>query len=79
MKQEEKFIWSCGYSNFHPDNDFCHCCGERNYDTKEDAARAGLMHKHHAEYVSIYSTKNGYIGLASGINFNAPKTIGLSY
>jgi hypothetical protein len=80
MKQKEQFGWSCGYrrsyGNFHADNECCTCHSTKLYDTKEDAARAGLRHKLHPDSVYVYSTKTGYIGLAVGINFNSAKIIG---
>ncbi len=80
MKKQEKFGWSCNYSRVHgrdhPDNEYCRCHSNKEWDTKEDAARAGLRHKEHPHSVGVYSTKTGYIGLAVGLNFNAPKIIG---
>ena len=78
--KHEKFGWSCGYEriygNFHADNERCVCRSKKMYDTKEDAARAGLRyHKVHSDDVAVYSDTTGYIGLATGINFNSPKII----
>jgi hypothetical protein len=80
MKQKEKFQWSCGYEkiygNFHADNERCRHHSKKLFDTKEDAARAGLRHKEHLDSVFVHSTISGYVGLAVGITFNSPKTIG---
>jgi hypothetical protein len=80
MKQKEQFGWSCGYErihgNFHPDNERCRCQSTKLYATKEEAARAGLRHKPHPDSVGVYSTIKGYVGLATGINFNSAKVIG---
>lgn len=79
MKKKEEFGWSCGYErihgNYHPDNERCMCKSSKLYATKEEAARAGLRHKAHPHSVGVWSTIKGYIGLAVGINFNAPKTV----
>lgn len=77
---KEKFEWSCGYEriygSYHADNERCNCRSKKLYDSKEDAARAGLRHKAHPNSVGIVSSKTGYVGLAVGINFNSPKKIG---
>lgn len=80
MKRKEKFKWVCGYErihgSFHPDNERCICHSKKLYDTKEEAARAGLRHNAHPHSVGVYSTITGYVGLAVGINFNSEKVIG---
>jgi len=72
--KHETFGWKCGYEkiygNSHADNERCTSECRKMYDNINDAIRSGLNHKHHRESVYIYSSKNGYIGLAEGLNFN---------
>ena len=82
MKNKEQFSWFCGFEHvdhFGPSGERrtkrCHCRSKKMYDTKEEAAQAGVRHVTHPHSVAVWSTKKGYIGLAIGIHFNAPKTV----
>lgn len=77
--RKEKFGWSCQwariYGSFHADNERCSAHCRKEFDSKEDAARAALnAHPQHRKDLCVWSTKTGYIGLAEGINFHITKS-----
>ena len=72
-RTKKQYGWRCGYEkvygSFHGDNERCTCSSSKMYESMNDAVTAALRHTHRNS-VYIYSSTQGDIGLAEGLNFN---------
>ena len=75
MKSNKKqtFSWQCCLEKLYGKVEKEHCIAHsrKPFATAKDAAASALRcHSKHSQWVYIISSTKGYIGLATGINFN---------